>query len=365
MRLHLLALPHTQLTKDYSWCAFTSKVRKMASMMYSIGYDVRLYGVGANEAHCTEYIQLFDTDWQKEHFGKYDWDRDTFNEFDPNLSFWKEFNAKAIEEIRARMEPFDILGMSMGYSHKPVADALPELFPVETGIGYSGVWAPYRVFESQAWQHYLAAKEPIDDIRYFDEVIPNYFEEEDFPLGSGAGDYYLFVGRMIRRKGLQIAVEVANQLGVKLVLAGQGLTQTGPNTYRGIDVELQSDNIEYVGRVGPVERAKLMGNAKALFAPSIYLEPFCGVAVEAMMTGTPVITTDWGAFRETVVPGLTGFRCKTLKEFIDATYDLKYLTREDIRAYAVNKYSTDMVRYEYDDYFKRLQTLRGKGWYEL
>ena len=36
------------------------------------------------------------------------------------------------------------------------------------------------------------------------------------------------------------------------------------------------------------------------------------------MAGTPAITTDFGAFPETVEHGKTGFRCRTLNEFVQA-----------------------------------------------
>jgi glycosyltransferase involved in cell wall biosynthesis len=82
-----------------------------------------------------------------------------------------------------------------------------------------------------------------------------------------------------------------------------------------------------------------------------------------MSCGTPVITTDWGAFTETVQQGKTGFRCNTLAEFVQAAQDAEALDRNAIREYAISRYSTDVVRHQYDAYFKRLATLQGKGWY--
>ena len=49
-------------------------------------------------------------------------------------------------------------------------------------------------------------------------------------------------------------------------------------------------HIVYHPAVGPLERAELLRNAKAVLMPTYYLEPFGGVNVEAQLCGTPVIT---------------------------------------------------------------------------
>jgi glycosyltransferase involved in cell wall biosynthesis len=370
VRLHLLGLPHTETTKAYSWCAYTEKTRKLANMLTSLGHEVYLYGGEVSEADAIN-VSVVDRAWQAQYFGHYDWARDSFNDFDPTTPHWLDYNARCIDAIRTRMSPGDYLGLTMGSSQAPVKAVLPELVPVEVGIGYSGILPDtYRVFESHAWRHHLAGFYHNDNARFFDTVIPNSFEVDDFPLGVGDGGYYLFIGRLINRKGPGIAVETTKRIGAPLYLAGQGVVERedaffrGASRYKGIDVELSGTNIAHIGVVGPKRRAELMGAATAVFVPTTYLEPFGGVAVEAMLCGTPVITTDWGAFTETVRQGVTGFRCNTLAEFVDAAKSVGVLNREDIRTHAL-RYSTDVVRHEYDAYFRRLDTLKGKGWYAV
>jgi glycosyltransferase involved in cell wall biosynthesis len=106
-----------------------------------------------------------------------------------------------------------------------------------------------------------------------------------------------------------------------------------------------------------------MGNAIATFVPTLYLEPFGNVNIESQACGTPVITTDWGAFTETVVEGVTGFRCRSVEEFILATQNVKNLDRKAIRDRAVSLYSVDVIAKQYEKYFNRLMTLWGDGWY--
>jgi glycosyltransferase involved in cell wall biosynthesis len=271
--------------------------------------------------------------------------------FDCTLPHWQSFNQRAANAILQRAQPRDFICLIGGAANKAIADALPNLIAVEFGIGYPGTFAKFRVFESYAWMHAIYGQQygaGQADGQWFDAVIPGYFERERFPFSEKKADYCCFVGRLIERKGYGIAVEVCKALGMKLLIAGQG---TPP------------DYGEYLGVIGPAERGELMTNARACFVPTIYIEPFGNVAVEAMSCGTPVISTDWGAMTETVIHGKTGFRCRTFKQFLDAVEAAPTLDPHAIRAHAVSNYSLEATAPKYDAYFRRLSTLWDGGWY--
>jgi len=131
-------------------------------------------------------------------------------------------------QIKQRGGPKDFVCIIGGNCQKSLEEGLEQTV-VEFGIGYEGSFAKYRVFESYAWMHYTYGKiDRIDNGRFFDTVIPNYWDLDDFvtPARDEKPDPYLFfIGRMIERKGVGIAVEVAKRLGMKIKLAGQGLQE--------------------------------------------------------------------------------------------------------------------------------------------
>jgi len=346
MRFHILSLPHTETTPDYCWCAYSTKLRHFCDMMSSLGHEVVLYAGPRNTAKVSEHIVCSlpcETPPT--------WDIGTL---DPQFV---SMNTRIIEAMKPRIQPRDFICHVMANSH-PVAAAFPDNMSVEIGIGYHSTFSQYRVFESYAWMHTIYGAQGPEPVRadrdgemMKDTVIPNAYDVDEFPFSEERGDYYLYIGRMLDRKGVRIAAETCKRLGAKLILAGEG-----PDI---------PDYGEYVGRVGVQQRGELMSKALAVFAPTQYIEPFGGVAVEAQLCGVPAITTDFGAFTETVG---SEWRCRTLREFMDAAQsaeDMPSGDRLDLRATATDRFSTTMVKYQYEAYFERIETLWGDGWYAL
>jgi glycosyltransferase involved in cell wall biosynthesis len=348
MRFHVVSLPHTQTTLAFGACAYTEKVRKFCRMMKDLGHTVFLYSGDDNEAPCDEHVSCISESDRAQAVGAAHYCEASF---DTRLPHWRKFNAMAVIAIKQRIRPRDFICLIAGVAHQSIAEAFPEHMAVEFGIGYAGTFSKYRVFESYAWMHMVYGQQYTAygaDGQWFDTVIPGYLERERFPFAGRKEDYYLFIGRLVERKGFSIAIEVCETLGKRLKIAGQGT----PPRYG-----------EYVGVVGPHDRGRLMAHATAVFVPTIYIEPFGNVAVEAMACGTPVITSDWGAFTETVVQGKTGFRCRTFQQFLDAAELVKHLDPMRIREHTMAHYSLEAIGPRYDEYFRLLMTLWDDGWY--
>lgn len=367
-RFHVVALPHTQTNMGHSACAFTMKTLHFCQMMASLGHEVFHYGVeGSQVEDCaTEDITILSQAEQEGFFGPHDPNALYEVDWSGRAPYWQLLNERAAAEIIRRKRCGDFVCIIMGTLNLPLAQAVgDDVMVVEYGIGYNGTFAKYRVFESYAHLHKVwGAEGGFDpDGRFYDAVIPNYLNPADYPFQAEKQDYFLYLGRLIRRKGIDIAVETCKRIRAKLVIAGQGCTGVVGNRIHCADGAVyEGDNLEYVGFVTGQKRARLLQNAKGVFVPTTYVEPFGAVAIEAQMAGTPAITTDFGAFPETVEHGKTGFRCHTLDHFVWAAQHVHEIDPWYTHRRAVANYSMERVKHSYQEYFSMLADLWRDGW---
>ncbi len=381
-RFHLLGLAHLPVSSVFAGCAFTTKIWRLSKMLLSLGHEVVVYGAEGSDAPCSEFIQTHTLKDIRDAWGEgdnrtrcdglgYDWRtkgfRHDFNTAKTETT--KKYYENAISSINKNKCDDDFLLVMQGVYQKPIVDKVGLWLTCEPGIGYRGSFSRFRAFESSYLQNFTYGSEhPGQSINghYYDRVIPNYFDPKDFPFEPDKSDYFLYIGRMIERKGVWTAVKVCEAIGAKLILAGQlsDPVEIDPS-------KIEYEGVEYIGYVEPEERARLMGKARAVFVPTLYLEAFGGVNVEAQLCGTPVITTNFGVFSETIQHGGTGFLCNTLQDFVDAAKKVHTLDPRVIRLRA-ERYLMDNVKHEFNNWFHDIYQLYlsaekppAKGWHHL
>jgi glycosyltransferase involved in cell wall biosynthesis len=334
-------------------------------MMMARGHTVYHYGHERSDVYCTKHLSVTDDDVLTKAYGAdYDF-RKTFFRHSGDDHAHVTFCKNAIEAIKIHKQPNDFLLMFWGLGHKPVMDAHPDLIAVEPGIGcYNRPSCSFNVFESYAVMHGIYAKHNMQP-GWFDCVIPNYFEPD--PVVEDSEDellevirgiepgFALVICRMCEDKGVGLAVDAASRAGFPVVLAGQGDPK-----------HLTDKPFHFLGYVQPKHRRALLAKARCLMSLSYYTEPFGGIAVEAQFAGVPVITTDWGAYPETVLHGVTGFRCRTMDHIVFALKNCTKLDRKAIQTWASSRYGFDKVASMYEEYFGMLVSVReNRGFYDI
>ncbi len=111
------------------------------------------------------------------------------------------------------------------------------------------------------------------------------------------GDYYLIVSRLIPYKRIDLAVRAFNQLGLPLVVAGDGRDRQALEALAG-------PTVTFLGYVPDEDLPDLFARCKAAILPGV--EDFAITPVQAQAAGRPVIACGAGGALDTVIEGETG-----------------------------------------------------------
>ncbi|MBQ9462859.1 MAG: glycosyltransferase [Bacteroidales bacterium] len=162
---------------------------------------------------------------------------------------------------------------------------------------------------------------------------------------SDRGDYYCYVGRLSKEKGIATLAGVAASLPFKLLVLGDG-------PVRG-ELPLAA-NIEYLGRKDWAEIKDIVGHARFLVIPSEWYENNPLSVIESLCLGTPVLGADIGGIPELIEPGISGMTFKSgdpvalaeaVQAMFNADFDYKSIAEQSCR------------RFSQEVYYKRLLEL--------
>lgn len=151
-----------------------------------------------------------------------------------------------------------------------------------------------------------------------------------FNTSSIDKDYFLIVSRLVPYKRIDLAVEVFNELGLPLIVIGQGPQF---EYLQGI----AKDNVKLLGRQSDEVIKEHYAECRAFIFPGE--EDFGITPLEAQASGRPVIAYGKGGALETVVEGKTGifFKNQTKEDLIQAIkeFDKMCFDKNEIRNHAL------------------------------
>ncbi|MGF9696178.1 glycosyltransferase family 4 protein [Paenibacillus sp. MABNR03] len=172
--------------------------------------------------------------------------------------------------------------------------------------------------------------------------VHNGIRLRDYTFRTKKKGYLLFLGRIMKEKGVHLAIEVAQKTGKELIIAG---TINKPAYQEYFDNEVKphlNEKIRFIGPVGGTKKINLISRASCVLFTSTWNEPFGLVLIEALACGTPVLGFKAGAVPE-VLKGLPQLLCNSTDDMVrKVKYRNKFPTARVCRSY-VKKHFSDKV----------------------
>ena len=264
----------------------------------------------------------------------------------------------ALEKVYRSRESFDLFHNHFDFFMFPLG--LLETIPILTTLH-----RPLDPASTQAYKIYSkikfcaishdqrqSAEEngiPIIDVVYNGIDLKRYIFQET------AGDYFVYLGRLNKEKGVVDAINIAKEAGVKLIIAGNIVGGDEWNYFlHEVQPLLNEENINFVGQLDFNAKVELLGGAKALLFPIERREPFGLVMIEAMACGTPVIAYRRGSVPEVVKDKKTGFIVETKQEMVESIKKIDTIKRKDCRVHVEQNFTLKQMVDKYEEIYKKL-----------
>lgn len=118
-----------------------------------------------------------------------------------------------------------------------------------------------------------------------------------FQVSRAHDDYFLILSRLVPYKRIDLAVQAFNELGLPLVIAGDGRDRPRLQA-------MAKSNVQFLGRVSDEKAKELLARCRAFLFPGE--EDFGITPLEAGACGKPVIAFAAGGALDSIVEGVTG-----------------------------------------------------------
>jgi len=353
--LHLLGVAHTIPSEDYIVCASTVKALLFPELIQPFGWRVVEYSNEGSASKAFEHVVILTKD-QLQALSQRKSRDEPLDADVANMELQRQFQRLLVEKIRSRAKPGDIVCHISG-PNMEVYDLLRDCCHIELSVGYTASpGLPFRVYESSAWMHWHYGKAGQEDGSHYRWVIPSPVDEDNWPVCEEPGHYALFLDNVTTRKGIDTLMEIARRMPeLRIRVHGPG----DPSRW----ASGAPANLIFKGPIFGDMRVDVVRRARCMLMPSSLIEPFGNSGIEAQLCGVPLISTSYGAFQETILEGITGYRCHTLADWVEAIRLSKSLDRRQIAASARGRYSKETVGKQYDWVLRQLGDLSGSGWY--
>ncbi len=213
----------------------------------------------------------------------------------------------------------------------------------------------YTLYRSKARVVFLSrAHRRTSRVRFRESyVVYNGVPTSHFRFKQKPDDYFLWIGRICRIKGIENAIAAARRAGVKLLLAGP--VHAGNREYFQSAVRpYLTRKIQYIGEASQEELPALYGGARALLFPITWDEPFGLVIAESLSCGTPVIAYPRGSVPELVQDRKTGYIAHSVSDVVRCIRHIDEIDRSLCRRRAEDRFSNERMVQSYEALYRKV-----------
>ena len=205
--------------------------------------------------------------------------------------------------------------------------------------------------------HYVAISEAqrafCPDLSYA-ATVHNGVDLSTLPYQQDKEDFLLFLGRINREKGPELAVDAAKRTGRKLVMCVKMAEDLEKQYWKEVVEPRLTGDEEMIGEITVQEKGELLARASAVLFPIQWPEPFGLVMAEANACGTPVISFRNGAAPEVIADGKTGFLVDTFDEFCERIDHINEISPKECRRWVEESFSATKMVEGYERAFEKV-----------
>jgi len=199
-------------------------------------------------------------------------------------------------------------------------------------------------------------RKPVEDLRlnWRATVYHGLDLEHIYQLGDGGGGYLAFVSRLTPEKAPDIAIRVAIKAGMKIVVAGRLPDEDKEYFQSKVKPLLDDPLVEWAGELDDEDKNRVIGGASGFIVPIQWDEPFGLAFIEALATGTPIISCPRGSLPELIEDGRHGFLVAGEDELVEACRNVKTLDRAECRRWVLERFSPSRMAADYERVYQGL-----------
>lgn len=188
----------------------------------------------------------------------------------------------------------------------------------------------------------------------YEGTVYNGINLSELTFNDKPKDYMIFLGRIAKDKGTELAIEVAKKTKRKLIIAGMVPPEEKEYFEKEVEPQIDGKLVEFVGPADPPMRDKLFREAYCTLHMIQFDEPFGLIMTESMATGTPVIAIERGSVSEVVEDGVSGYKVKDVNEAVANVDKIGQIKREDCRKWVEGKFTNEKMVEGYEKIYNKI-----------